>query len=103
MRTHRFRLTLLATLVLFAATWTGAAPAHSVTPAVVKPTQKLAALLSAHEAFSKPARNSAPLVLVQARRPYTGERTVLPLIGHRTGVDGLPTTALTIRTGRPFR
>jgi len=55
----------------------------------VKPTQKLAALLSAHEAFSKPARNSAPLVLVQARRPYTGERTVLPLIGHRTGVNGL--------------
>ena len=89
LRTHRFRLTLLATLVLFAATWTGAAPAHSVTPAVVKPTQKLAALLSAHKAFSKPAQDSAPLGLVQARGPLTGERTVLPVLGHRTGADGL--------------
>jgi lipoprotein-anchoring transpeptidase ErfK/SrfK len=79
----------LATLVLFAATWTGAAPAHSVAPAVVKPTQELAALLSAHEAFSKPARDSAPLRLVQARRPLTGERTVLPVLGHRTGADGI--------------
>ena len=89
MRTHRFRLTLPATLVLFAATWTGAAPAHSVTPAVVKPTQKLAALLSAHEAFSKPAQDSAPLGLVRAQRPLTGERTVLPVLGDRTGADGL--------------
>ncbi len=89
MRPHRFRLTLLATLVLFAATWTGAAPARSVTPAVVKPTQKVAELLRAHEAFSKPARDSTPLELVQATRPLTGERTVLPVLGHRTGADGL--------------
>ena len=89
MCTHRFRLTLLATLVLFAATLTGAAPAHSVTAAVVRPTQKLAALSSAHEAFSKPARDSAPLGLVQARRPITGERTVLPVLGDMTGAGGL--------------
>jgi len=85
--THRFRFT--ATLVLFASTWAGAAPAHSVTPAGVKPTQELASLLSAHEAFSKPARDSVPLRRVQARRPLTGERTVLPVLGHRTGADGL--------------
>jgi lipoprotein-anchoring transpeptidase ErfK/SrfK len=89
MRTHRFRLTILATLVLFAATWAGAAPARSVTPAVVNPTQKLAALRSAHEAFAKPAQDSTPLGLVQARRPLTGERTVLPVLGHSTGADGL--------------
>ena len=89
MRTYRFRLTLLATLVLFAAVWTGAAPAHSVTPAAVKPTQELAALLSAHQAFSKPARDSAPLRMIQARRPLTGERTVLPVLGGTTGADGL--------------
>jgi len=88
-RTYRFRLTLLATLVLFAAVWTGAAPAHSVTQAAVKPTQELAALLSAHQAFSKPARDSAPLRMIQARRPLTGERTVLPVLGHTTGADGL--------------
>jgi lipoprotein-anchoring transpeptidase ErfK/SrfK len=89
MRTHRFRLTLQAALVLLAATWTGAAPPHSVTAAVVKPTQKLAALRSAHETFSKPARDSTPLELVQARRPLTGERTVLPVLGHSTGADGV--------------
>jgi lipoprotein-anchoring transpeptidase ErfK/SrfK len=88
MRTHRFRLMLPATLVLFAATWTGGAPAQSVTTAVVRPTQELAALLSAHEAFSKPARDSASLGLVQARRPLTGERTVLPVLGKKTGAGG---------------
>lgn len=88
MPTHRFRLTL-ATLVLFATTSAGAAPAHSVRSVVVKPTQEVAALLSAHEAFSKPAGDSTPLKLVQARRPLTGERTVLPVLGHKTGADGL--------------
>ena len=88
MRTHCLRL-ILPTLVLFAATWTGAAPARSVTTAVVKPTQKLAALYGAHEAFSKPAKDSARLGVVGARRPITGERTVLPVLGHRTSADGL--------------
>jgi len=88
MRTHRVRLTL-ATLVLFAGTWMASAPANAVTPAVVKPTQELAALLSAHEAFSKPGQDSARLRLVQARRPLTGERTVLPVLGERIGADGL--------------
>ena len=87
MRTHRFRLTLLAAFVLLAAA--GTASAHSVRPAVVKPTQRLAALLSTHEAFSKPARDSAPLVSVPAQRPLTGERTVLPVLGGRTGADGV--------------
>jgi lipoprotein-anchoring transpeptidase ErfK/SrfK len=49
--------------------------------AVVQPTQTLAALLSTHEAFSKPSRSSTPLLLVQAERPLTGERTVLPVVG----------------------
>ncbi len=89
MHSHRFRLTLLATLVLLAATLTEAAPAQSVTPAIVKPTQKLAALLSAHEAFSRPARDSTPLGLVQAQRPLTGEQTVLPVLGETAGADGL--------------
>jgi L,D-transpeptidase catalytic domain len=42
-------------------------------------------LLRGHEVFSKPARDSAPVVWVQGRRPITGERTVLPVIGHRSG------------------
>jgi lipoprotein-anchoring transpeptidase ErfK/SrfK len=47
----------------------------------------LAALLSSHQAFSKPAPDSTPLELVRAQRPLTGERTVLPVLGHRTGAD----------------
>jgi lipoprotein-anchoring transpeptidase ErfK/SrfK len=78
-RAPRFRLALAA-LVLCAATWTGAAPAHPSARAAVKPTQELAALLLAHEAFSKPARDSTRLRLVQPRRPLTGERTVLPVL-----------------------
>jgi lipoprotein-anchoring transpeptidase ErfK/SrfK len=88
MRTHRFRLIFTATLVLFVVTWTGAAPAYSVTSRVVRPTQKLAALLSAHGAFSKPTRDSTSLGLVPTRRPITGERTVLPVLGERTDADG---------------
>jgi lipoprotein-anchoring transpeptidase ErfK/SrfK len=85
----RLRLTLLATLALVAATWTGAASARPVTPAVVKPSQQLAALLSAHEAFAKPARGSAPLRMIQAMRPLTDGRTVLPVLGRRTGANGV--------------
>ena len=84
-RTHRFRLTLLAAFALLAATWTGPASAHVIPAPAVKPTQRLAALRSAHEAFSKPTRQSAPLGRVRARRPLTGERTVLPVIGARAG------------------
>jgi lipoprotein-anchoring transpeptidase ErfK/SrfK len=80
----RSRLAFLAVLVpLVAAAWTAAAPARSVTPAVVK-AQELARLNSSEEAYEKPARGSPTLSLVQARRPLTGARTVLPVIGHRT-------------------
>ena len=85
--THRFRFT--ATLVLFASTWAGAAPAHSVTPAGVKPTQELASLLSAHEAFSQPTTDAVPIELVQAYRPLTNERTVLPVVGEKSGAGGV--------------
>lgn len=84
MHNRRFPLTFLA-FVLFAGTWAGAAPTHPLAPTVVKPTQRLATLLRGHEVFSKPARDSAPVVWVQGRRPITGERTVLPVIGHRSG------------------
>jgi lipoprotein-anchoring transpeptidase ErfK/SrfK len=85
---HRFPLTILA-FVLLAGTWAGAAPTHPLGPTVVKPMQRLANLLSGHEAFSKPARDSAPVAWVQAQRPITGERTALPVIGERTGADGI--------------
>jgi len=73
---NRGRLTLVLAFALFSAT-----SAASAQTTVVQPTQKLAALLSTHEAFSKPSRRSTPLRVVQARRPLTGERTVLPVLG----------------------
>jgi lipoprotein-anchoring transpeptidase ErfK/SrfK len=85
---RRLGLTFLAALMLVAATWTGSASAGPVTPAVVRPTQKVAALLKAHEAFSKPAPNATPLGLVQATRPLTAGRTVLPVLGHRAYPNG---------------
>jgi lipoprotein-anchoring transpeptidase ErfK/SrfK len=75
-------------LVVLAPAWTAAAPARSAVAAVVKPTQKVATLLRAHEAYAKPARGSAPLELVQTRRPLTLGRTALPVLGRRTGAGG---------------
>lgn len=88
MSIHRLRLAL-ATLVLSAATWTGAVTADSGKPAVVSPSQTLVALVSAHEAFSRPSIGSTSLGVVPASRPITGERTVLPVLGHATGAKGL--------------
>jgi lipoprotein-anchoring transpeptidase ErfK/SrfK len=84
----RVRVTLLAGIVLLAAPWTGAASAKALRPPVVKPAQEVAALLSSHEALSKPFAGSAPLGLVDARRPITEGQTVLPVLGHKTSSDG---------------
>jgi lipoprotein-anchoring transpeptidase ErfK/SrfK len=82
------RPALATVLVLLAATSQGAAPASAVTPAVVKPTQELAVLRRAQEAFSEPDRRSRPVALLQARRPLTGTPTALPVLGHRTRANG---------------
>jgi hypothetical protein len=74
----------VAALALFAATWTGPASARlGVAAHAVRPIQRLVALRSTHEAFAQPTGKSAHLARVQARRPLTGERTVLPLLGAR--------------------
>jgi lipoprotein-anchoring transpeptidase ErfK/SrfK len=86
------RLALLATLVLVATTTAGTvgvAPAPALSIVIVKPSQKLAVLFRPHEAMRRPSTHSTPLYYVQARRPITGERTVLPVIGRRTGAGGL--------------
>jgi lipoprotein-anchoring transpeptidase ErfK/SrfK len=82
-------LRLALPLVLLTVTWTGTASAGSLTAAAVKPSQTVVTLLRPHEAFSKPAHEGAPLELVQALRPLTRERTVLPLLGKATGAQGV--------------
>jgi lipoprotein-anchoring transpeptidase ErfK/SrfK len=72
-------------IALLAVTWTGDAPAEPLTPTVVKPTQELVSLFSPHKALSKPATGSAMIALVPARRPITDQRTVLPVLAHKTG------------------
>lgn len=78
---QRVRLTLLAGFALVAATWI-AAPTSA--RSVVKPTQDLVALYSPHKAMSKPDEGSALLARVSARRPITEQRTVLPVLRHKT-------------------
>ena len=58
-------------------------------PIVVPRTQALGILLSSHVAMSAPDERSTALQHVGARRPITGERTVLPVIGFGLGADGL--------------
>ena len=89
---RRIRFARVTALVLLTATSMGAVeatPAAAVTIVVVKPRQELAVLFRPHEAVSRPSRHSAPVYYVRARRPITGERTVLPVLGHRTNPDGL--------------
>jgi lipoprotein-anchoring transpeptidase ErfK/SrfK len=75
--------------VLASATWTGTARAQAASSVVVQPTQALASLLVAHQAFTRPDPHSTQLRRVQPKRPLTGERTVLPVLATRTGTDGL--------------
>jgi lipoprotein-anchoring transpeptidase ErfK/SrfK len=72
----RGRLVLLLAVGLVAAAST--VPAHA---AVVQPSQKTVRLFGAHETFAKPGRHSTRLGLVKERRPLTGERTVVPVLG----------------------
>jgi lipoprotein-anchoring transpeptidase ErfK/SrfK len=65
----------------------GAAPNRG--RVAVQPTQALAILLDSHTAMSAPDEGSSALELVRARRPITEVRTVLPVIGHELGADGV--------------
>ena len=77
--------------VSLALAWTSAratAAGSTASAAVVGRTQELALLLAPHAALSAPDDHAVTLQLVSARRPITGERTALPVIGHKTDADG---------------
>jgi L,D-transpeptidase catalytic domain len=82
------RSALIAGTVLLAAHWTGTATARVNQAAAVKPTQELATLLSSHDALRKPFVGSASVGRIEARRPITEARTMLPVLGHKTSSDG---------------
>lgn len=56
--------------------------------APIAPSQTVALLFAAHRAFAAPRVNARAVGAVAARRPITGERTVLPVLGRRPGVGG---------------
>lgn len=92
-----------------------ASPAASGAP--VPPSQPLAVLRRGHVARSRPSRRARRIEYVAARRPLTGVRTVLPVLGHardrswmRVRLPGRPNahagwirTAHTRRTATPWR
>jgi lipoprotein-anchoring transpeptidase ErfK/SrfK len=76
------KLGSIAALVLSAAVWAAAAQAAP------KPTQEVVALLTTHAAFAQPSEKAAKLRRVQAQRPLTNERTVLPVLAHKRSTAG---------------
>jgi lipoprotein-anchoring transpeptidase ErfK/SrfK len=89
---------LLIAAVAAAAVLVGAGPA----PAAIRvpPTQRLAVVTVAHEAYAAPSVHARVVQVVPATTPITHERTVLPVLGHRRGPQGV--TWLLVRLpGRP--
>ena len=89
----------LVLLVAVSTSPANAAPAAG-SRAAVQHTQELVILLSSHAAMSAPDQGSHMLEMVKARRPITDDRTVLPVLAHRSAADG--TEWLNVRlAGRP--
>ena len=57
-------------------------------------------LLKFHDARARPTLRAPRIVVVSARRPITGGRTILPVLAHRTGTDGHPWLEVRL-PGRP--
>jgi lipoprotein-anchoring transpeptidase ErfK/SrfK len=92
----RLRLLISAVAVAAALVSAGSSPAA----VHVAPTQRLAVILVAHEAYSRPDLKAPVVQSVPATTPITHERTVLPVLGHHRGPQGV--TWLLVRLpGRP--
>ena len=76
---------ILAGVALLSGISAGTAPAKALAPSAVKPTQPLGSLFSPRRAYLEPSTRSARLALIPTKRPITDQRTVLPVLGHRTG------------------
>ena len=81
-------LTLVRGIALLAVVWAGASAASVHTASAgggASAPKRLAVLLRTHAALARPARGAERLGLVRAKRPLTGERTVLPVVGAKAG------------------
>ncbi|MGI8801796.1 MAG: L,D-transpeptidase [Solirubrobacteraceae bacterium] len=82
----RWRAAILTGVVLAA----GAShpPAAGARALIVKPTQAVAMLLTAHKVTAGPHAGRSSAATVPSSRPITGERTALPVTGEATAGSG---------------
>ncbi len=83
---RRLSVALAATCLAGA---TAGAAAGASSPARVQATQEVVVLLSVHTAHQAPEAGSAPVSVVPARRPITGEQTTLPVLARSIGAGGV--------------
>jgi lipoprotein-anchoring transpeptidase ErfK/SrfK len=92
----RLRL-LIAAVAAVAATISAGSAAGAIQVPV---NQRLAVILVAHQAYASPDLDSRVVQVVPATTPITHEQTVLPVLGHHRGPQGV--TWLLVRLpGRP--
>ena len=68
---------------------------------LIGPSQLLARLMVRHPVRDRPGPEGRLVGIVAAKRPLTGERTVLPVIGQAQGTDGQPWLEVRL-PGRPL-
>jgi len=82
----RRRLPLTAAAAVLALL--GAVPASAGTGAVAR-VQRLAQVMTPHGVRTRPDGHAPVVEMVQPRRPITNERTILPVLGHQRGKQGV--------------
>lgn len=93
MRSLVHRAAVVATLAAVCSAAGGGAARASADPvpgstAAVAAPQRLSVLDRDHRAFARPDSGARPLATVTARRPLSGARTVLPVLGDTLASDG---------------
>ncbi len=81
-------LALLGTIGVLATAVAGTPVALEQTHPSVRPVQPLAALLARHAVYTAPRAGARGSRVVAERRPLTGERTVLPVVGRAIDASG---------------
>lgn len=82
----RRRLPLTAAAAVLA--MLGAVPAAAGTGSVTR-VQRLAQVMTPHGVRARPDGHAPVVEVVQPRRPITNERTILPVLGHQRGKQGV--------------
>jgi len=95
-----FASALTGALLAYTGTVGAHVPMRAAQQAAAQPGQELVLLARAHTPRSAPRSDAPALAAVGARRPITGERTVLPLLGRAADVHGT-TWLRVLLPGRP--